>query len=218
MSIANPPFSGQPAPVAGVTGGPTLVPGQVSLDTGTGNLVVHPDNNVTQYRKGAVPQALQVYESFTSNTVYRRIALNTNTNGPFQLRVEMNPTNFESLDIDNAANGLVQIWGQSIRFGRAVGATDWLLRSDGNFAPLSAAVSDLGVQFVPVRTAYVEYVNFNSATVTGYTGPGCTMFSGTGAPAVALGTNGDYYWRVDTPAVANQRMYVKSAGAWIGIV
>lgn len=41
---------------------------------------------------------------------------------------------------------------------------------------------------------------------------------GTGAPAGGLGANGDFYFRGDTPAVANQRIYVKSAGAWIGIL
>lgn len=41
---------------------------------------------------------------------------------------------------------------------------------------------------------------------------------GTGAPAGALGANGDFYFRGDTPAVANQRIYVKSAGVWVGIV
>lgn len=41
---------------------------------------------------------------------------------------------------------------------------------------------------------------------------------GTGAPAGALGANGDFYFRGDTPAVANQRIYVKSAGVWVGIL
>jgi hypothetical protein len=41
---------------------------------------------------------------------------------------------------------------------------------------------------------------------------------GSGVPAAGLGANGDYYFRTDTPATANQRIYVKSAGAWVGIV
>jgi hypothetical protein len=41
---------------------------------------------------------------------------------------------------------------------------------------------------------------------------------GTGAPAGALGANGDFYFRGDTPGVANQRIYVKSAGVWVGIL
>jgi len=42
--------------------------------------------------------------------------------------------------------------------------------------------------------------------------------SGTGVPSSGFGNNGDYYYRQDTPGTANQRIYVKSAGAWIGIV
>lgn len=39
-----------------------------------------------------------------------------------------------------------------------------------------------------------------------------------GAPSAGLGSNGDYAFRQDTPGTANQRIYVKSAGAWVGIV
>ena len=45
-----------------------------------------------------------------------------------------------------------------------------------------------------------------------------TLFSGSGAPSGSTGSNGDYYFRTDTPGTANQRIYVKSAGAWTGIV
>lgn len=45
-----------------------------------------------------------------------------------------------------------------------------------------------------------------------------TLFSGTGVPASTLGANGDYYLRTDTPGTVNQRLYVKSAGAWSGIL
>lgn len=45
-----------------------------------------------------------------------------------------------------------------------------------------------------------------------------TTYSGSGAPSAGLGNNGDYYLRSDTPGTTNQRIYVKSAGAWSGIV
>lgn len=48
--------------------------------------------------------------------------------------------------------------------------------------------------------------------------PGANLWSGSGAPAAGLGSNGDYYFRTDTPGTANQRLYVKSAGSWVGIV
>ena len=47
---------------------------------------------------------------------------------------------------------------------------------------------------------------------------GSTMRSGSGAPSNTVGANGDYYFRTDTPGTANQRIYVKSAGSWVGIV
>ena len=43
------------------------------------------------------------------------------------------------------------------------------------------------------------------------------LFGGSGVPAFAT-NDGCYFFRTDTPAVANQRIYVRSAGAWVGIV
>ena len=45
-----------------------------------------------------------------------------------------------------------------------------------------------------------------------------TLYSGAGAPAAGLGANGDGYLRTDTPGVANQWLYKKSAGAWVGVL
>ena len=44
------------------------------------------------------------------------------------------------------------------------------------------------------------------------------IYGGTGAPSAALGADGDFYFRSGTPGTANQRIYVRSAGAWVGIV
>jgi hypothetical protein len=45
-----------------------------------------------------------------------------------------------------------------------------------------------------------------------------STYSGSGVPSSSLGANGDYFFRTDTPGTANQRIYVKSAGAWAGII
>lgn len=45
-----------------------------------------------------------------------------------------------------------------------------------------------------------------------------SLYSGNTAPSNSLGQNGDYYFRNDTPGTASQRLYVKSAGAWVGLV
>jgi hypothetical protein len=44
------------------------------------------------------------------------------------------------------------------------------------------------------------------------------MYAGSGVPSNSNGSNGDFYFRGDTPGTVNQRIYVKSAGAWVGIV
>lgn len=107
--MTQPPFSGQPQPVQGVTGGPPVLGGQISNDPSTGNVVIAPNpGNVLQIRKGSNPQSLQVYEYFHSNTDYARVALNTQTNGPYQLQVETAPsTVIRELDIN--ANGALKL-------------------------------------------------------------------------------------------------------------
>ena len=44
------------------------------------------------------------------------------------------------------------------------------------------------------------------------------LFAGSGAPNNNNGSNGDFYFRGDTPGTANQRIYTKSAGAWIALL
>lgn len=44
------------------------------------------------------------------------------------------------------------------------------------------------------------------------------LLTGSGAPTAGLGRDGWFYFRTDTPAVANQRIYVRSGGVWTGIV
>lgn len=47
---------------------------------------------------------------------------------------------------------------------------------------------------------------------------GTPFLSGSGVPLSGIGANGQYYFRTDTPGTVNQRIYVKSAGAWVGIL
>ena len=56
------------------------------------------------------------------------------------------------------------------------------------------------------------------ATPAGTRQTGAALWAGTGAPSNANGSDGHFYFRYDTPGVANQRIYVKSAGSWVGIV
>jgi hypothetical protein len=44
------------------------------------------------------------------------------------------------------------------------------------------------------------------------------IYQGSGVPNDANGNDGDVYFRTDTPGTANQRLYIKSAGAWTGML
>jgi hypothetical protein len=87
--LPSPPNSGQPVPVLGVTGGPPVFAGQISNDPNDGTVVIAPNpGNVTQFRKGTIPQAIQIYETFTNNTNYIRLGLYATIGGPFRIVTE----------------------------------------------------------------------------------------------------------------------------------
>lgn len=44
------------------------------------------------------------------------------------------------------------------------------------------------------------------------------IYMGSGVPQNANGNNGDIFFRTDAPGTVNQRLYIRSAGAWIGIL
>lgn len=114
--MTQPPFSGAPVPVSGVTGGPAVLGGQVSNDPSSGNVVISPNpGNALQIRKSSTPQAFQVYEYFNSNTDYSRISLNTQSGGPFQLAVETAPGSVIR-DLQLIATGNILIPTASLNF------------------------------------------------------------------------------------------------------
>lgn len=49
-------------------------------------------------------------------------------------------------------------------------------------------------------------------------GAGARIYSGSGVPANTSGQPGDWYIRTDAPGTANQRLYVKGASTWTGIL
>lgn len=44
------------------------------------------------------------------------------------------------------------------------------------------------------------------------------IYGGSGVPSNSNGNNGDFYLRGDTPGTANQRIYTKQGGSWVGIL
>jgi hypothetical protein len=97
---------------------------------------------------------------------------------------------------------------------------------DSTISFVPDATYDIGVQ--PSSVAGARPMNIYAAGmitapagirlgVTGQTN-GPMLFAFSGLPSASWGSNGDYYFRQDTPGTVNQRIYVKSAGAWVGIV
>jgi len=76
-------------------------------------------------------------------------------------------------------------------------------------AQVSAGGNVLGNQII--ATGRLRPGDGSSASPNG-------IYGGTGAPSAALGADGDFYFRSGTPGTANQRIYIRSAGAWVGIV
>jgi hypothetical protein len=94
----------------------------------------------------------------------------------------------------------------------------------GNFAgalQFNRASADIIRSYKDVTGQPLVYaVNADGGVLHGNgTGLGGAFYSGTGAPVGTLGVSGDLYHRTDTPAVANQRIYVKTASTtWTGIL
>src|SRR5215471_10584329 len=105
---------------------------------------------------------------------------------------------------------------QVLWFGTNGTPNVWYLAGSGAFQPGTDNTRDIvAIPNNRIRNLYMASGIFLGANVAGQ---GPAMYGGSGAPAAGLGANGDYYFRSDTPATANQRIYVKSAGAWVGIV
>lgn len=94
----------------------------------------------------------------------------------------------------------------------------WFRRFIANSLKGADVRNAVGVNGIVVSgTIASPYATIGISTPTGVTQSGA-IYQGSGVPSNAVGNNGDAYFRTDTPGVANQRIYVKSAGVWVGIV
>lgn len=73
--------------------------------------------------------------------------------------------------------------------------------------PSSSAAGDSASEGYSGAAARADHKHAREAAVLTF---------GSGVPSG--GNDGDYYFRTDTPGTANQRLYVKSAGTWTGIL
>lgn len=97
-----------------------------------------------------------------------------------------------------------------IRFGASADTN--LFRNSAGVLRTNGSFTVDGTVATNITTAINGFQPGNSAALSG------SIFGGSGAPGAGLGANGDYYLRTDTPGTVNQRLYVKSAGTWTGIL
>lgn len=78
-----------------------------------------------------------------------------------------------------------------------------------------------GVDSTAASTHITGAVVTHSTSARDYAEPQAfiaNFFIVTGVPSGSLGSNGQFAFRTDTPGTTNQRLYVKSAGSWVGIL
>jgi hypothetical protein len=111
-----------------------------------------------------------------------------------------------------AGSTITNVRGHAARNAIAVGTNNYGFWSDINAGATTYQLY-MGGTAKSVFGGPVYHAQDNSTTQAV-----SALYQGTGLPNNANGNNGDFYLRGDTPGTANQRLYVRSAGAWVGIV
>lgn len=93
------------------------------------------------------------------------------------------------------------------------------IRLDGstpsNLQILNSAFSTVISQFND--NGYFQTINGISPGNFGSMVTSNAIWLGSGVPSASNGSNGDLYIRYDTPGTTSQRLYMKSAGAWVAL-
>jgi hypothetical protein len=134
---------------------------------------------------------------------------------------------------DADANGVSEYIAEFIRpsrHGSTIGQHWWFVGEGGRKIKMNTSgkatlelIAGTAQTDNALTTTDVAGANVIEATVASGAGglklnTAATIRAGSGVPSNGLGANGDFYFRTDTPGTANQRLYVRSAGAYIGIV
>lgn len=130
--------------------------------------------------------------------------------------------NSTAVAIANNASG-ISVQGNfldthSIGISIGTGTTGLVLGPNGMNAVTTAISGTPGAGSVLLTTSAMQLFQPLQVPTPALAGQTGAIYQGSGAPNNANGNNGDYYFRTDTPGTANQRLYVKSAGTWTGIV
>src|SRR5215469_6084637 len=158
--MTQPPNSGAPQPVQGVTGGPPVLGGQIGNDPSSGNVVINPNpGNAVEIKKS--PSAFNVYEYFNSNTDNSRLTLATALGGPDVMGIVSAPTSVNrDLQIVASGNGHVSIPALQFTFQQI---------SVGTLVPITQNVFTLitGTTLTLVAGAYLLTAEIQFNTVAG---------------------------------------------------
>jgi hypothetical protein len=135
--------------------------------------------------------------------------------------------------ITNNANGTAQTYGSLYMYdtGLLPGMAVTITSANLGLSAVSYTITNvtetwIGLQvpalFVEFGDPYPTLAKLVQAIVPlnslSGTTPQTQFYSGVGAPNNANGNNGDFYFRTDTPATTNQRLYNRQAGTWTGIL
>jgi hypothetical protein len=166
--------------------------------------------NTLAQRNATNAQTLRLYNTYTDASNYERLALVWSGNFAY-VGTEAAGTGTQ--------RGLVLKSDGGIYFNKATGGTQWQFTSLGHFIAAGDNTYDIGASGAS-RPRYVYVASGVQApgVFLNTVGAQVQLMGGAGVPAAGIGNNGDFFFRNDTPATANQRLYVKSAGAWVGIV
>ena len=114
--------------------------------------------------------------------------------------------------------GLTANQYNGIAFVGADGATIQALIEAFGSAGLAISVGPNGAGFIDLKAWGVRFSGAVMPGTPGQVAQNGAIYMGPGVPNNALGADGDVCFRTDTPSTANQRIYQKAAGAWVGIV
>lgn len=168
-----------------------------------------PTGNVVEQRNGTNPQTLRIFNTYTDASNYERAEFNWSSN--------YFTVGTVGAGTGNNNRGLILRSNLGIYFNYSSG-TYWQVSSGtgGHFLAGTDNTVDIGASGATRPRNIFAASGLYTAMNTVAQGP--AIWGGSGVPAAGLGANGDVFHRSDTPATSLQRIYVKSAGAWVGIV
>lgn len=195
------------------------------ISSGVDTYLVRDAGGILAQRISTSPQNFRIYNTFTDLSNYERLEIGWSANV-----VHIYPsgagTGSASRELQIGGNGnntISLVMGGTIRWYmegttghlKAFADNTYDIGAGGANRPRSIYCAD----FVQVGQRLLNATAFG---VTGFgiqpNSGGSMLYSGAGVPSNAVGSNGDFFFRADTPATANQRLYIRAAGAWVAIL